>query len=340
MPTDLGTIYTTGTSFRARAETQARRWRAANNLEPGRYGHLLTREDAEKGRNFATTGVFDALRKRHNQGKDKGVGWERSTDNLLASQAMCFNIFAPLAAARQEHLDATKILQTCWPGIKDITEIRLEYTPRNNPLGDQSAKAGVDADVRIDFRHQDGRRGILLIETKFVEPDFSHCGYRKPGRPHPCPEGTIVDVRGSNCSYSTRKPKPYRYWEQSIRLGVVNMERIGSGPCPFGGGLWQPWLNYTLAKALADEESAVNPADPVTHAWYAVVAPRANEALHQHVRPDVISALGNLVHCPQDLSLVAVEDLIVAIGNVVAGQKDHAKWFEFLKDRYAVRPPT
>jgi hypothetical protein len=330
MTDSVGRIYTTGTSFRARAEAQARKWQAHQGFAPGTYGHILTSEDAERGCNFATPIAFAALRQRNSEGK--GVDWKRSTENLLSSQAMGFNIFAPMTPGPESLVDATTVLQSCWPGIAQVHRISLEYTPRSDPFGDQSARGGVDADVRIDFRHQDGRRGILLVETKFVETGFSACAYRSGKSKQTCPETTVVQRDGSNCCYSRRASKPFRYWEKSIEAGVVDMERISDGPCPFGGGLWQPWLNYTLAKTIAHEESVATPGDPVGHAWYAVVAPQGNDVLMTDAQPDVVTAIRSIVQTPADISLVTIEVLLAALAHATG----RAAWVESLQARYLV----
>lgn len=330
MTDPLGRVYTHDTSFRARAEAQARRWRAHQELEPGDYGHVLTTVDAERGRNFATPIAFEILCQRNNVGK--GVDWKRSTENLLSSQAMCFNLFAPMAPGSGALADASTVLGACWPGIDRVESIQMEYTPTSDPFSDQSERGGVDADVRIDFRHRDGRRGILLIETKFVEPGFSSCAYRSDRSRRTCPATTIIEQDGANCCYSSRKPMPFRYWEKSIAAGVIDMKRIASASCPFGGGLWQPWLNYTLAKTLAAEESTATPGDPVDHAWYAMVAPKNNDTLMTDVRPDVVTAIRSLINTPEDITVVTVEDLVAALESAT-GQ---AAWVKVLRARYLV----
>jgi hypothetical protein len=110
------------------------------------------------------------------------------------------------------------------------------------------------------------------------------------------------------------------------------MERISDGPCPFGGGLWQPWLNYTLAKTIAHEESVATPGDPVGHAWYAVVAPQGNDVLMTDAQPDVVTAIRSIVQTPADISLVTIEVLLAALAHATG----RAAWVESLQARYLV----
>jgi len=84
---DLGHVYSTGASFRARAEARQREYRA-HHLRVGwaEYGHLLTAEAADAGANFVVPAAFTAAQARQTAGK--GVA-RRTFDNMLSSQAMC-----------------------------------------------------------------------------------------------------------------------------------------------------------------------------------------------------------------------------------------------------------
>jgi len=304
----------------------------------------LQLNDANDGRNFLHPAVWPLVQARH--ALDKGIGLERTTTNLLASQAMAFNVFGPLVPGVAGGMPADAVLRQCWPGIASVERIRFEYTPARlkpdaeeppeaDPFGDQSARGGVDADLRIDFRHQDGARGVLLVETKFVETGFSGCAYRGRSRTR-CPDGTVVAADGGNCCYSTRARGPFRYWKHSLDGRVLDMATVRSGPCPFGGGLWQPWLNATLASTIATAETRTAPSDPVRHAWYGVIAPCGNLALHEETQPDAITALRRFMTRPDDVRLVALEDVITAIGSVATSTPDQQVWVAGLQARYVI----
>ena len=95
---DPGPIYTSGTSFRARAEARQRKYRA-EVLRHGyeKWGHFLDDTGVAAGANFVSTAAHEKAKARDTVGK--GVG-DRTFRNMLASQAMCFNVFAPLKRAR------------------------------------------------------------------------------------------------------------------------------------------------------------------------------------------------------------------------------------------------
>ena len=149
---DLGAVCTKGNSFRARAEAHQREYRA-NALRAGweQYGHLLDEAATVSGRNFLTPAIFDAVKQRADAGK--GVLLSRTCGNMLASQAMCFNLFAPLAA----DLDlATAVLREHVAGLTAVTGIAIEWTPSSDIFGDQRGKGGVDCDVLVEARREDG----------------------------------------------------------------------------------------------------------------------------------------------------------------------------------------
>ena len=181
--TELGPAYTAGDSYRARAEARQRAYRAAK-LAVGyeKYGHMLTPAAAAKGSNFVIAEAFDAAVQRDAAGK--GVG-SRTFGNMLSSQAMCFNIFAPLADRPEM---AAAILRTLMPDLDSVESISIEYTPEPEALGDQSKHGGVDCDVLIEATMSDGERLVWVIETKFVEPGLVRVGFAsRVARPKDCP---------------------------------------------------------------------------------------------------------------------------------------------------------
>src|SRR5262245_54662138 len=111
-PTSFGPLYTAGTSYRARAEARQRRYRAeALDVGWDTHGHWLDAEATGSGANFVVRAAHAAALRRRDAGK--GVA-PRTFQNMLSSQAMCFNLFAPLA----ENPDlATVVLSALMPGL-------------------------------------------------------------------------------------------------------------------------------------------------------------------------------------------------------------------------------
>jgi hypothetical protein len=322
-----GRAYTPGNSFRARAEAHQRRFRAqVLELGYGEHAHWLKKEDAERGANFYGRAHAEVLARAHER---KGVDKARTLVNMLSSQAMCFNIFGNLRS-NEGLVIAAEALRRFVPTIQDVKEIQLEYTPSNAIFGDQSGRGGVDCDVLIEYGTAKGG-GLLTIETKFVEEEFSTCGFRKrTGSAKPglasCPEGTCPGADFSGCLYASKKG--YRYWDQSIQLGTLKPDVLQGGtPCPFGSGLWQLWVNHTLVHAEARERQ-------LQEAAFAVCAPKNNDVLLKGGR--TIAAFQNLLTHPGSMLLITLEDLVDALESSVGPGRFWQDWVVYLRHRYLV----
>jgi PD-(D/E)XK nuclease superfamily protein len=319
---DLGPVYTSGRSFRAHAEARQREYRA-KVLRVGwsEHGHFLNDVAASAGRNFVVPEAFEQAKLRASAGK--GVNEKRTFSNMLSSQAMCFNVFSPLA------LDlglAATVLKPFFPRLAEVRAIVFEHTPANSVFGDQTGRGGVDCDLLVDAVWDDGSNAVITIETKFVEPEFSVCGFRKPGRgakgQATCPEDVPVAADHGLCLYAA---KGYRYWEQTARLATLGIGALSKSGCPFGGPEWQLWVNHTLAHAEADTRGA-------RHAVFAVCAPAANTAL---LRGGVLDTFRARLANPETFRFVPLDDLVAHIGIVASERPGLMAWANGLVARYA-----
>ena len=134
------------------------------------YGNMLRPEDGLRGWNFLTEAIHMAAEQRI--GEAAGVvEKQRLRNNLLSSQPLCFNVFAPLAA---DLALATDLLRTL-PGVpSDIQALQVLFEhapPKPAHLDDNSA-----FDAFIVYQRPGGIRGFLGIETKLTEP-FSQQTY-------------------------------------------------------------------------------------------------------------------------------------------------------------------
>jgi hypothetical protein len=320
---ELGRVATRGKSFRARAEARQRAYRV-KELRAGwaTYGHWLDGEAADTGKNFVIAEAHAAARNR--AAAAKGVDPARTFGNMLSSQAMCFNIFAPLAS----DLDlATEVLAPLIPGLTAVRSITIEYTPPKALFRDQSARGGVDCDILIEAAWDDGASAIVVIETKFVEPEFSVCGFRKTGREGNgqlvCPKEVPVQADRSACQYTSSKH--YRYWEQSDRHRTLALATLPEAGCSFGGPQWQLWVNHTLAHAEAVARGA-------KHAVFGVCAPVANHAL---LGDRVLDAFRAHLTLPASLFFMSLDELIRRIEVVSATNDSQRAWAVALATRYA-----
>lgn len=306
-------------TFRARAEERQQQYRT-NILKTdySQYGHFLTEREQQEGKNFVSDIAFDAAKERFAQGK--GVT-KRTFENMLSSQTMCFNFFAPLAA----DLDlASAVLGHVIPQITTVTSIQIEYTPPNDIFKDQSGYSGVDCDLLVQGIREDGAPVVIVIETKFVEPEFSICGFRVPGHEAKglpvCLNDVTIAKENNSCLYRLRKR--YYYWERTWEVGSLQNSALPTVGCPFGGPLWQLWVNYTLAKVEALRRRA-------SFAIFAVCSPENNERLA------VVNKLENfkkLLVDPDSVIYIGVDHLISVIGNEVKAPL--GEWHKRLMLRY------
>ena len=309
-------VYTAGTSFRASAEALARNYRVTKlQLKEFKgYGHILIDDDANNGMNFLPSlrnEILSAVHERNEKGK--GIDIERTTQNLLSSQAMCFNLFVPLNLNKKY---ATAFFNQLLGDCQEITtDIEIEYTPSKTIFNDQSNKGGVDCDALLQYKNDKGESSLLVIETKYVEKEFSICGFRKnefnkqKKKRDLCPLDTIVDPDFSNCRYQYKKH--YIYWEVAKASNLFNMDLIYSESCPFGGSLWQLWVNMTLAYGVAKERGC----DVFK---YAVICHERNDKLSDNGK--VFLEFKKLLKNPKHLKIIYLSDI--------------KRSFEFLENNY------
>lgn len=320
MAVDEGPIYTKGKSYRARAEARQRTYRAeVLGVPHGRYGHFLSQEAADGGSNFILKESFIAARERQRAGK--GVA-QRTFDNMLSSQAMCFNLFAPLATRLEL---ATDVLRPFIDGLLEVTAIHIEHTPAGAVFNDQTGRGGVDCDVLVEGRTNKGAL-VQVIETKFVEPEFSICGFRKSGRAEKgqdvCAEDVPVQDDRSACLYVRKKG--YAYWERTDEHRLLGPAALGERGCPFGGSRWQLWVNL----ALAYEEAARRGASDVR---FAVCSSSLNSALLGD--GEVLDGFKALLQAPDAVSLLDLDALLAHAQRSVPPAL--SGWASGLTSRYA-----
>ncbi len=325
MEVDQGPIYTKGRSFRARAEARQRAYRAAE-LRAGcsTWGHWLDDAAASAGANFVVPEAFEAVRGRMAQGK--GVDPRRTLTNMLSSQAMCFNVFTPLALDSDL---AFRILRRFVPCLSSVRSVAFEHTPAKDIFNDQSGRGGVDCDVLVECEFGDGVATVLTLETKFVEEEFSSCGFRKPGRQakgqRVCPRDVKLTGDFSGCLYTSAKG--YRYWQRTQELGNLQVHALPSTGCPFGGPLWQLWVNHTLAGAEAGRRAS-------TRFAFGVCAPAGNDALLDGGR--VLADFRSHLTDPSSLVFADLDSVIGAIREECDGRTAwHDRWYRGLAGRYA-----
>jgi hypothetical protein len=323
--TQAGPAYTQGASFRAQAEAHQRRFRAeVLQAAHGKWGHLLHDHAANTGKNFHHPAALTAAEDRIAAGK--GVARDRTFGNMLSSQALCFNLFGPLANTPQGLELAGQLLASFVPSLLHVRTIQLEYTPPFEVFRDQSGLAGVDCDVLIEFEDNRARRSVLVIETKFVETAFSSCGHSKKPT-DACPPDVQIGPDFSGCRYVSKNL--FLYWQRAAETGSLRMPSVAARGCPFAGPLWQIWVNHTLAHVEAARRGWPS-------AYFAVCAPKANDALAcgptlDHFRP--------LATHPSTVLFIPLEDLLLRLSSICDEAHPWHAWASMLQRRYLVSLP-
>ena len=135
-------------------------------------GNMLRPNDASSGRNFLSPQIFEVVSRRVAQGT--GVEEYRVLHDMLSSQPMCFNLFAPLVDDQEL---ATDLVRSLWvPRVRRVTRTEIEWAPQpaSEYLADRTS-----IDTVLEYELDKGGLGFLGIETKLTEP-FSPDRYDKP----------------------------------------------------------------------------------------------------------------------------------------------------------------
>jgi len=229
------------------------------------YFHLITEKD--RLHNFLNEPEI-LLEVERRVSDHKAGDKNRVFSNTVASQPCCFNLFAPL----QKNLSLSSSLFSGLLGKPAIVnEIVIEFTPQTNgiygdeSIGDQSANGGTDADVAI-FYTAGATKGIILIEFKYIESEFSVCGsFRDDAKAkklrHRCLNGGFYeDLISSNLSENKGRFEcgylKYKNWQLTRDSQVFDINAIaGSAGCPFRFSGQQLWRNLLLAEQVAKQRN-------------------------------------------------------------------------------------
>jgi hypothetical protein len=184
---DLGPQYAGDSAFTARMRRHQSWYRAAvlqlpygtgpTPKEARQLGNMLTVADGARGANFVTPAIAEFAIERTRRGGG-AVEPYRLLHNMLSSQPMCFNLFAPLAL---DLVAARSFVATLVPeDVVAVTRVDLEWAPipADEYLGDRTA-----FDAAIEYVTTGGARCLLGIETKLTEPfspgEYDRASYRR-----------------------------------------------------------------------------------------------------------------------------------------------------------------
>lgn len=253
-----------------------------------RYFHLLPEKHSLL--NFLEDEIIlNAVLKRFEK---KAGDRHRVLTNTVASQACCFNLFVPLQFNLSE---ASRVFSKLLKKSVEVNEIIIEFTPkREESLGDQSEKAGTDSDVAIFYTASD-KKGVILIEFKYIEDEFSRCTTYKNNTKKVNEYTTlrkICDQSGffakvsneSLCGYLK-----YENWLLSSKSEAFDYEKIvNRNACPFRFSMQQLWRNMLLAEKVKKSRNLDE-----FHFW--VISPFENTYLWNNFNEEVYTSFTNLL---------------------------------------------
>ncbi|MEO8769947.1 MAG: hypothetical protein ABI402_07675 [Ferruginibacter sp.] len=243
------------------------------------YKHLLTIEQSKF--NFITDKILSATKERFS--KHKAGDLHRILTNTAASQPYCFNLIIYL----QQHPSlADKLFSDLFGKQVKVQHLEPEFTPNlcdnikgferatDESIGDQNLKlgSGTDSDIAVFYTYDNNeKKGILLIEFKFIEAEFSVCSsysgsskkkneteeekverIKKRKRVQSICNSEkffteMVEVKNTLCGYNK-----YFNWQLTEKSKAIDGKKIKTVPsCPFRFGLNQLWRNMLLAEQVA-----------------------------------------------------------------------------------------
>lgn len=150
--------------FRKNARLHQSKYRAEIlNVDFDEYGNRLTDEDGRKGLNFFNGfSVFEEVKRRYPDFK------KPLYCDMLRSEHIPFNLFIPL----KYNLDYCRDVfnEFLSKTIKNIYRIEIEHAPKRkeNYLNDNTS-----FDAYFEYTHTDNSKGILGIEVKYTEHEYS-----------------------------------------------------------------------------------------------------------------------------------------------------------------------
>ena len=135
-------------------------------------------------------------------------------------------------------------------------------------------------------RLTDGQRGVVLLEVKLSETEFTHCNGRTSAgnrRRDVCESATLLFTDPTAC-YLQRpwgKRRDRRYWDIFTGShGSVQAAFPGAdldGLCPFAYSMQQPMRNLAIARGLEQD-----PDFAVEKAWFGLCAHGDNSEVTEH----------------------------------------------------------
>lgn len=243
--------------------------KAKQNGNP--YYHILSgKEEQFKLHNLLyEKEIYDEVETRF---KTKAGDIKRVLTNTVASQPCCFNLFTPL---KNRLPFASKLFSLLLNKEVTLNEIVIEFTPEKSEdydetIGDQLKFGGTDADLAIFYSYEQTKKGVILLEFKYIESEFSICssykekngktkyGITKKNIRPDCDsedyyqkqiiQNLISNAKQFDCGYLK-----YLNWQLTEESTAFDFYKVKNHKgCPFKFSLNQLWRNMLLAEKVAN----------------------------------------------------------------------------------------
>ncbi|MCX6242691.1 MAG: hypothetical protein NTX43_12865 [Bacteroidetes bacterium] len=310
------------------------------------YSHILKETSKNKLQNFL--GEDEILKVVEDRFKEKAGDLHRVRTNTVASQPCCFNLFAPLKNRREL---AGKLFSLLMGKAVEVQHIAIEFTPCiEESLGDQSKYGGTDADVAVFYQDDKQKTGVILIEFKYIEADFSVCssykekngkekdGIKKSDVRKFCDNpGFYKELILSNVDNKKKPTNPlcgylkYNNWQLLTKSKVFDLNAIKSADhCPFRYSLQQLWRNILLAENVKEVRG-------LDEFQFWVLCPSQNKALwkqkgDENVKKElqkILNSDGKNIFFVKDIKMDFVDNL-----KVMDLEEKELNWIRKFEERY------
>jgi len=322
--------------------------------EGNQYKHWLTEEEAHF--NFITPDIHNGTLVRFDNHKAGDL--KRILTNTAASQPFCFNLIIFL---QQHSALADKLFSNLLEKQVNVIHLVPEFTPNecnsvisfertiDESIGDQGNKRGTDSDIAVFYTYDNDKKGVLLIEFKFIEHEFSVCSSyagskkkkkettdetqqrkkRNNDRQAICNSTNfyvkMVETKNSLCGYNK-----YFNWDLTSKSKVIDGEKVKSiSACPFRFGLNQLWRNMILAEQVAlsrhcDEFGfwVFSPSENDNYLW--------KNGLTEKQFREILTQRGN-----ENFKKVHLENIFDILHDIVSDEQENT-WLTNMETKYRI----
>ena len=219
-------------------------------------------------RNMWEEGLWPGIRTHSNNAltaylKQARVQKHSGVHNLKSSWMLCANLYFPFRNSRRDRdLFGSFLRHHVAPQIETLDAIELEYSEDgelhpSQLLGETGGSRGAGQTSPDLGLIVNGGRGLVLVENKFTERDFSACSARRrkgsaerPGNPDPDRCDHALSVARDPCRECHQTAWGRQYWEHLAP--VADRKVLASLPwCPAARRGYQLFRQTALAEGIA-----------------------------------------------------------------------------------------